>query len=229
MSELLEKIRKRGYWQVIIRPAGFDEHRIPDISSLYPILERSFVAIRGWDFPQLENRDPHIDFDWIGQESECDHYLSAWRFYQSGLFVHLSGIPIDWRDQSVFWPADKLWGPGAKLGVGDVICTYLEIFEFASRLALSEAGSERMHIGIMVSNLQDRKLYVDTQRRWPFSRVYKASIDQYPDQQDLPRSQLIAAPGDIALARAIELFKRFGWVPSIDELHEWRAQMQLRS
>ncbi len=226
MSKLLEKIRSRGYWLVVIRPVRFVEKRIPDISLLYPILQKTYVRLRGWDFPHLEPPNAtHIDMDWIGQELEWQHLLSSWQFYQSGQFIHISGIPIDWRDQSSFWPADGEWKPGVLLGIGETIYRFTEICEFAARLSLSEAGDELMHIDIIADNLKGRVLYVDNQRRWPFDFPYRASIEKYPHSIELSRSDLVARPKDIALQAVNEFFKRFGWNTTIDMLRDWLQEM----
>jgi hypothetical protein len=225
VSTLIGKIRSRGYWQVAVRPARFVRKRISDISSLYPILQKTRVSLRGWDFPHLEDlTSPHVNIDWIGQESEWSHHISSWRFYQSGQFIHTSCMPIDWRDQSDFWPADDQWKPGALLGVGDAICCFTEIFEFAARLALTDAGDEQMHIDITVGNLRQRRLYVDTRRRSSFHTTYRASIEKYPHAVELSRPDLIAGPRGLALEAASELFKRFGWNTAIDILRDWQNE-----
>ena len=227
MNTLLEKIRSRGYWQVIVRPARFVSKRIPDISLLHPILQKTYVSLRGWDFPHLDSRRTlHIDIDWIGQEFEWEHYISVWRFYRSGQFIHVSGMPIDWRDQSSFWPADEQWKAGTLLGVGDAIFCFTEIYEFAARLALSDAGDEQMHVNITVGNLEGRMLYVDSHRRFSFLRAYTSSIEKYPHSIDVSTSELIARPRDIALEAASELLKRFGYNGTIDSLRDWQSEIK---
>ena len=227
MNTLLEKITSRGFWRVVIRPTKFIEKRIPDIASLYPILQKTFVSLRGWDFPHLDLRNaPTIDIDWVGQEFEWEHHISIWRFFQSGQFVSLTNMPTDWRDQSSFWPADEHWKAGNLLGVGDTLFCFTEIFEFAARLSLTDAGDEQMHIGITVGNLKGRVLYVDKPQRLPFfDYLYRASIDSFPYSRDLPKSDLIARPRAIALDTASELFKRFGWNTTIDLLRDWQGEM----
>ena len=227
MSTLIDKIRSRGYWQVVVRPVRFNSERISDIASLRPILQKAYVSLRGWNFPHLDEPTAlHIDIDWIGQEFEWQHYISSWRFYQSGQFIYISGMPIDWRDQSHFWPADEQWRQGALLGVGDAIFTLTEVFEFAARLALSDTGDEQMHIGVTVGNLRERLLYVDTPGRWPFLTTdYQASIEKFPYSVELTRSDLVAKPRDFALQAANELFKRFGWGTTIDILRDWQSEM----
>lgn len=225
MTELLEKIRRRGYWQIVIRPAEFIEKRIHDIVLLYPILQKNYVSLRGWDFPHLDSHiSPQIYLDSIGQELDWQHHISIWRFYQSGQLIYVANMPIDWRDQSSFWPADEQWKPGASLGVADTLYSFTEIFEFAARLALSDAGSERMCIDVTVGNLKGRALSVDDYRRVPLFRNYIASIEKFPQSFELSKSDLIANLRDIALKAANELFKRFGWHITIDALREWQIK-----
>jgi len=229
MSALVDKIRGRGYWQVAIRPIRFIERRIPDISDLYPILQKTYVSLRGWSFPYLDTRSSgHIDIDWIGQEYEWQHHLSSWRFYQSGLFMHVSNMPIDWRDQSNIWPPDNQWKPGALIGIGDAIFSFTEIFEFAARLALSDASDEQMHIDITVGDLNKRILYVDLLHREPFEAGYQASVERFPYSVEPSRSDLVTNSKEFALEAANELFKRFGWKTTIDILRSLQDDMAQR-
>lgn len=226
MSTLRDKIQSRGYWRVVIRPGTFAEARISDISALYPMLQKRSVELRGWDFPHVDpHTNCHMDKDWIGQESEWEHYLELWRFYQSGQFVDIAGMPEDWRDQSRLWPASGDWKPGTELGIGDTLFRFTEIFEFAARLALTEAGDYLMHIEVAISGIKGRKLWVDTPRHWPMHRKYAASIEMLPYQIDVPQTQLIAEPRELALKPAIELFRRFDWDPSVEMLREMQAEL----
>lgn len=163
---LLEKIKSRGYWRVVIRPGQFVEKRIPEISSLYPIIQKTTVQLRGWDFPHVDpHTNLHIDVDWVGQESEWQEFLELWRFYQSGQFVDIAGIWEDWRDQSELRLGRHEMEPGALLGIGDTLFRFTEIFEFAARLALTKAGDELMHIEVTVCGLAGRRLWVDSHNR----------------------------------------------------------------
>src|SRR5438105_12910808 len=103
---LVEKIRSRGYWDVTIRPATFVENRIAELAELAPIVERSQVSLRGWNFPHVRRRETIArGLNWTGQESEWNHYKEAWRLYKSGLFRDLSSLKEDWQDESTLWPA----------------------------------------------------------------------------------------------------------------------------
>jgi hypothetical protein len=114
---------------------------------MFALVQNKAVRFRGWDFPHIDiHNPPQIGIDWVGQEIEWDHHLGSWRLYQSGLFLHVSGFWADWRDHSSFWPPDTNWKPGALLGVADTLFVFTEIFEFAARLSLSEAGGDTMFI-----------------------------------------------------------------------------------
>lgn len=227
MSEHLNKIRSRGYWEVVIHPGTFIEKRIPEIASLYPILEKTSVQLRGWDFPHLESRySPHVDVDWIGQETHWEHYLEMWRFYQSGQFVDFSGMAEDWVKESALLRHNYDWDSGQFLSVSSAVDRFTEIFEFAARLALTEAGDEVMHVEATVSGLKGRELKLEDFKRKPFvPGRYKASIGKLPYKVDLTRVQLITESKELALRPAVELFQRFGWNPSLEILRDMQDEL----
>lgn len=230
MTKLLEKIRSRGHWKVVIRPGRYVEKRIQNISALYAIVQKASVELRGWDFPHVDpHTKPHIDVDWVGQESEWQEFLEIWRFYQSGQFVDIFGIPDDWQDQSNLQPVPQDWKPGALLGIGNALFTFTEIFEFAARLALTEVGDELMHIEVVVSGLNGRILCVDSRHRTPFIQSYQASLSELPYKVVLSRSELVAQPRELALKPTMELFARFGWEPGADVLRDQQKTLWLPS
>lgn len=223
MSDLLTKVRSRGYWQIAIRPLAFEPRRVPDILDLEPILTKCVVRLRGWDFPHIDWRTrTQVDIDWIGQESDIDLHKGIWRFYQSGQFIYNLAMSIDWRDESNFWPSDAGWKPMTSLGVGDTLFTFAEIFEFASQLALTDAGDEDMRIDVKMGNVQGRELYVDSHRaRWPFRDAHRATLQEYPFSLTKARSDLVANHLSYAIESAQEFFKRFGWEASAEVLKGW--------
>lgn len=226
-SDLHRKIQSRGYWQVTIRPNAFKKNRIDDIAALFPIIEKTRVSLRGWDFPHIDYKVQYqIDMDWVGQESEWQHHKSVWRFFQSGQFFQIAALPIDWLDESTIWPADAQWKAGAQLGIGDTIATLTETYEFAARLAMTDAGDEQIHLDIVCGNFQNRLLYVDSQRRWPLDWEYRASIVKYTYQAAISRLDLISSSKDLALSTARDVFKRFRFDADIETLRSWQGQLR---
>ena len=229
MSPLHDKIRSRGYWRVVIRPQTFVEKRISQITELYPIIQNTSVQLRGWDFPHLDPHiQTHVDIDWVGQESDWENFLEIWRFYQSGQFIDITGMHEDWYDQLHSIPAALGdWRPGLVLGIGNTLFRFTEIFEFAARLAMTQAGDDIMRVEITVSNLEGRKLWVDSHSRMPLRHNYIASIREFPYQIELSRTELIAAPRELALKPTTELFRRFSWDPSQDVLRDQQKRLRL--
>jgi hypothetical protein len=225
MANLVEDIRSRGYWEVIIRPTKLVPQRVPDISALYPIVAHSSVQFRGWDFPHIDEREKIIAIDWVGQETRWEHMREAWRLYRSGQFYHLGGIWDDWRDESKFWPSTTGWQRGSRLGIGDVLFRFAEIFEFAARLATSRAGDDSMHVEVRLSGLADRVLSVDSPNRLPSPVQHRITINEFPFERDVARTELVADPRALALEGAVELFLRFDWHPPVQNLKIWQSEL----
>ncbi len=211
----------------MIRPGAYVENRVSDISVLYPILQKISVELRGWDFPHIDPHIPcHIDNDWIEQNSEVNQYLELWRFYQSGQFVDWIGMEEDWLNQFVDWPTPDGWKPGSYLGVENAVFQYTEIFEFAARLSMTGVGDDLMHLEIDLRGLKGRGLRLEKRRKSSsFLRDRKAEIDKLPYVIDVSRTELITASKELALKPAIELFRRFGWDPSLEILRDMQGEL----
>jgi len=222
-DEINTKIRSRGHWVVHIRPVDFQETRVPNINALFSILQNYRVELLGWDYPHYDyNSSPSIGENWITSASQFQHYLEEWILLQSGYFYDLRCIPSDWQDISQFWPADQSWKPGTRLGIVNTLTTLREIFEFASRLSMTELGAENMFIKIDLNRIKGRCIHIDTYNRTPFSRAYKASIDSYQIfSGEIARKDLITRSTEIALQSASDLFNRFGWETTAGYLNEY--------
>lgn len=231
MSErLADVIKSRGYWQVVIRPTTFIENRVKSFEALYSIVQRTSVQLRGWDFPHIDReQQPIREQDWIGQEFAWEHFREIWRLYQSGQFAHISAFPYDWRDLSSWWPVDEGWEWGRTFSIADALFRFTEIYEFAARLALSDAGDDQMEIQIALGNLTNRTLDLDFPRRVGFFRpkIYTADTAFETRPSVYARDALIGQARELALTSASELFMRFGWEPSIDQLRDLQAELRI--
>jgi hypothetical protein len=216
-TSVLQKLRERGHWVVVIRPGTFEEHRIR-FDDLFPIVERNRVRLRGWDYPYVGNpkslqRGP----DWIQQALDSDDVLELWRFHTNGLFVHNFAMRGEWRDQSHSWPADPEWRPGTDVYYLDSIYSFVEIFEFAARLAQSQAGDSVMRVEISLKNLEGRKL-VSEGRHLRSSDNLRFHDDQWSNAWDIPQTELIANPRSLAAQAAKEFFAQCGLDTSLQTL-----------
>lgn len=213
MSEILEKIHSRGYWRIIIRPAKFVADRVK-YSDLLPILQRIAVQNRSLGFPHIDPYQPLAkDLNWIGYEFELMNFIEAWRFYQSGQFAQRSAMWLDWRDQAGWGSVYNGWKPGIALGIYETVIRFTEIFELASRLALS-LGADQVHIETTICNIRDRTLFTENPMQIPFVNKYKTSILEFPYKKDVYQQELISEANHLALEASRELFARFDWNPS---------------
>ena len=216
---------------MVVRPAQFIERRIPVITELHAILEKTSVQLRGWDFPHLDTQvEPQIGKDWIGLEFQWAHHIEVWRFYQSGQFAHIGAYRYDWFEESGFTPPMRDWQPGAYLSIPDAVYTFSEIFEFAARLALTDAGDEHLRLFVDFKGLANRKLWIDQGDidPVPFLR-YRATIDNFPQDFSPARNTLLAESRELALNAATELFLRFGWEPSREFLKAQQSQLRWKA
>ena len=214
------KLKTRGYWEIVIRPTRFVANRVPNFHELHEIVRTKSVEIRGWDFPHYGRVEPQAGADYIEQEVDFLRHVEAWRLYQSGLFVYLGGLRADWDEQEQRLGIRWVMPPGKVLGVADTVWTLTEAFEFAARLALSQAGSERMHVAATVHGLRGRVLHMEIQSRDLSPRPPLEGLDVLPQSGDFARERLVAESKSLALGWAREVLRRFGWDASLDILAE---------
>lgn len=220
MSALLEKIKSRGYWRILIRPDRFIEKRVKDVAELKDILQKTSVHLRLWDFPHVSAMNGHIvDQDWIGQEFEWEYHIEIWRFYQSGQFIYYGALVTDWSNHgysAIENSAKRLM----ILNMTDVVYRFVEVFEFAARLALSEAGDENVRIEITLGGLEGRDVWIESDNGMPVpvSRL-SPSVD-FHYNHDFPRAELIASSQELALDTSVKFFRHLGWNPNLEILRE---------
>lgn len=231
-AEVLDKIATRGSWRVVIRPQEYQAQRISPLPTLFALVEKHAVNIRGWDYPHVDNRrEAHFDANWVGYAYEWGQFVEAWRLFQSGQFEDIAGYDEDWINQRksfVPYSAPPGWEPGAQLAVESVVFRCTEIFELAVRLAGDEryeAGG-RMHVKIAMQQVKGRTLYIADTRKFGFSRPYQANIDEIVYTTDISTEELIARPWDLALDAALYFFHRFHWEPERASLRATQEQLK---
>ncbi len=233
MSEILEKIKSRGYLRVVIHPSAFVEKRIEERAALLPILEKTSVQLKGWNFPHIDGFcETQSGTDWIGQEINWDSIVELWRFYQSGQFVHYSGMLSDWsKHTGTFtgmpsqWDSDVPGAPHVLLDIKEVIVRLAEIFEFAARLASTEAGDRQMHLKIEFNSIEHYLLRVSPNNEVDRFRGMVDPTPKIPFELDLNAIDLKSNTKELALKPAAELFGLFGWKPGISILRDIKSEL----
>ncbi len=224
MSALLEEIRSRGYWKIVVRPTTFVEKRVLDQKTLEHILRTTSVSLRGWSFPHV---DDFVELDsgkdWIGQGIAWDRIRELWRFYQSGQFVHYFGMIEDWVDNSAGqWLPSNGGRRRVSLDVKNVVAQFTEVFEFAARLSFTEAGDSGTHMEIIAGNINDHVLQLPSRpgEAYWIPQARKPSMTYITD---LSNGNLVADKRDLALKASMEFFRCFNWDPRIKFLRDVQA------
>lgn len=224
MSAITDKIRSRGFWEVVIRPATFTAERVP-YAALDEEVERVAVRFRGWPVPFVDRREqPLRGDDWVGQDIDAAvvSQYEAWRLFTSGQFNHLRAVSADWRAG-----AERTHVPTgfeAAIEVWEILFYLTEVLELAARLSLGPAGDDPMVVELRLENLGQRGLVVGQRSRAEFIQPYRTP-NRLDRTRSIARDELVARPRELAVELAHEMFVRCGWKPSIDQLLEHQKEL----
>ena len=226
MSDLTDAIRTKGHWRIDVRPTDYLFERIP-YSALGSTLDRTVVRLRGWDFPHIDRKGgDRRGNQWIGGETNWDFFKEVWRFHQSGQFVYLLGIHEDWAEGYERFTRFGQHTGGLFLGVGDALFRITETYEFAARLAVTDAGAEAMRLEVDLRNVAGRRLYVDSPHRGQMDHAYTFDEPGLHWTATVSRADLAGHSRDLAVDAAAEVFARFGWHPARALLQEQQAELR---
>jgi hypothetical protein len=212
-NEILEKIKSRGYWHVLIRPKRFIEERIPHLPECEQIISRYQIQHRGWYFPHINLSDIRRGVDYIEMSTSFMGINESWRFFQSGQFVFYRGLKEDWFEDQPQWPGGEI-KPGAVLALTTPLFQLSEVYEFASRLGQARILDREVRIFVNLVKTQGRILW-----SWPgegryLSRVYRCDVNELPRDLDFEVSDLIARHADHSYSHFVWITERFGFEPS---------------
>lgn len=210
MSEILDKIKRRGHWEVIIRPTIYKDNFIESTAKCKEIIRELKVSLRGWEFPFYpDDKPPTTGLDFIEHPLDWSYFVEYWRYYQNGMFVHCSGLVEDWQDQV---SEDRRWKlpNGKSLSILSTLYKITEIFEFASRLANKGLLGNECIIYINLHDTRDRKLFMLDIRRHILAE-YICAIEKIDREYPLTIEELIANSSKLSLDHTIWLFQRFNW------------------
>ena len=146
---LIEKIKSRGYWRVLIRPTQYKKDLISSLRDCRRFIEESKV-LRGWTTRTLNVEGKVVNGDdWVESSTDWEPYIEHWRFHQSAQFIHLFNCREDWRD------IDERVGPSRRSSLPDsflepiwAVYRTTEIYEFAARLAAKSIFGKNLSIAV---------------------------------------------------------------------------------
>lgn len=212
---LLERIKDKGHWRVVIKPEAYDESllRVPEID---PLVRGAKVSLRGWSFPYTSNRNDELGGHEIHQNyveywSDWGSNSSFWRMYRSGQFLSYVNLREDRGD---FEHADL---EGDMLGIDETIYSISEFFEFASRLYLNTLLQPPLKIEVSLVGANGRTLSTGPYRSG-FSTPKRSNAMQIDTSASLIVTDLISNKS-IRIAECLqEVFDCFGWSTSVEKL-----------
>jgi hypothetical protein len=211
-EEILEKIKSRGYWEIIIQPQEFIRERIQNLGDCKKLIMEMKVSLRGWDFPHYDFRnEPVSGLDYVEQTTDWAGQIEFWRYYQSGQFVFIKGLKEDWIEEDGFLGGNRFGiEPFTMLEIINSVYFYTEVFEFASRLANRGLLGEACKIHIILHKAKHRKLrFLDAGRE--LYSDYVSEIEEIPYEQSISTIQLLSDSAEMALDAIVWLFQRFNW------------------
>ena len=226
MNSLIEAIKARGYWQVVIRPTEFQENRIEDYATLFPFVQSLSLRVGGWDFPHID-RNLRIEngSDWVGQICDFDYHKETWRIYQSGQFAFFGAFWLDWVDDFTHFSRKPPKSPLHLVGTLDTVRQFTVFLKFAAALARSDAISEDVHVEVACHGVKDRELWVDSPSRFDWDDLMgrpTTGMDEIERVGVLHNDETDDRAHAMAIDWSVEFFKRFNW----DVNHATLGEMQ---
>jgi hypothetical protein len=222
-TDVLAKIRSRGYWDVAIHP-GHQLDRALALQDLTRLLEANTVRMRGWPVPFIDHRNRiRRGNDWIGQDIDAqnvDHY-EAWRFFTSAQFTQLRAISADWRVNRERTAVPR-WA-SAVIEVWEVLYYLTELVELAARRTLASSARSFV-IDATLTGMQDRALISGTPMR-EFDQAYLFSENDIRVKESVSSSHLTAEPRQIAVEMSAAVLARFGFHATSGVLEDYQREL----
>jgi hypothetical protein len=218
-TQLLDKIKSRGYWHVLIRPTRFSEERIRALHDCQQLVEQYRVRHYGRYFPYLDFQALRRELDHIEHGVTLGFINEVWRFYQSGQFVFFSGLEEDWLKESPRLPARSSPSrePGSVLDILGILYRLSEVYEFATRLAQQGIFGDSLLLKVSMVGMSDRLLGSWDARQfiaWGLERDYKCHTSELPREKSFPVRDFIARSQEYSFEHFSWVMDRFGFVPS---------------
>ena len=216
MTRLTDAIRERAHWEIAVRPEPFDEDRV-ERTALLGVVQQATVRMRGWPVPYIGKGKLLQGPTWIGQDIEPTRVpqMEAWRMFTSGQFTQLRVISAELEASTRGEPVIQVW---------EVLFYMTEVFELASRFALSKVGTQTTTVDVVLRNAKGRTLISDEPGRVLYD-AYSSTSDEIRESVTLDRDRLVASAREEAVAASARVFWHFGWTADQQTLTEYQSHL----
>jgi hypothetical protein len=203
------KIKSRGYWQVIIRPANFNKDRLESLGYCKDLIEQNHVFFRGWDYPHIDSRYGITSGnDWVESSENWTSHIEYWRFYRSAQFFHLFSCIEDWEQFRIFWSGQPTTTSGYGLEFICTLYTITEIFELAARLAKKKIFDDSLKISITLNGMKNRRLVTSEIER-NFFTSYICNSEKIEISKIISFDEIVSKSREIAIDNTINVYEHF--------------------
>jgi len=203
-----EELKKHGSWNICIYPHTYDPRRISEHRVIKDLISRAEVDLRGWNFPHTDAHGNATNF-LKGTQSYTiwNHFVEAYRAYQSGLFIW-SGVFSEDKD-------GREVAGNPVLSFVSVIWFFTELILFVRRYYGEVAPNDELRIEAKLNGTEGRMIVP------PNSSIflrgdYISHEDTIVLKEDVHVVNVRASFKEIANVLARRVFAVFNW----DEITE---------
>lgn len=216
IQETISQIKEHGYWEVVMKsePHQYVKANL-SFDALKELITTNQVKHRGIPFPNLAQKkhgDCYIKETYVESFTRLPYCLEAFRFYQSGQFVHYACMLEDMfgATRSRFEQSDP---PRDMRYLSPSACVYrlTEIFLFASRLATKGVFGENANIQITLHNLNGRVLRHNDNEHFPFYDEYVCHSNKIECCCNKTPKELQAEHDDLAVQECVKILEQFSF------------------
>jgi hypothetical protein len=214
-ERVLALIRTRGYWRVEIRPSDFIQRF--SLDDCRRTIEQCQVKLRGWYYPHISHRTNEYfsGNNYVTGFVDWQDHKEAWRFYQSGQFIHYFAMVEDWWSETrgLFGepiPGAERYPPSTAKEIILTLYNLTEITTLASRLMQLAEMSSELVVALNLDGVQDRTLMYYGPSPGTLAGEYTCRINEISIRRELTETQ-ISDYNELGVELTREIFARFNW------------------
>ncbi len=224
---LLETIKKKGYWKIIVRPVERVDIRIKTTPELKEVITKSNIRLRGWDYPHINRESgieaaPHSSVMSLENWPDMGH-LEYWQYYQDGQFIHFFSMLEDYRmteekkeelaNSYVFSKLKDKTIDNKYLSVLNALYSVTEIYLFTKKMIenISLDRNSNIEIIIELHGVKNRTLcFWDHGFRELFN-AYTCKYNPIVLKSQYCVDELVDKYANLSLEKTMQIFNEFNW------------------
>ena len=215
-SGVMSKIKSKGFWEISIQPNTYVKDK-PTKEQCKEIIEKCQVKLRGWYFQPIGSKleEFFIDSNCVTGLIDFSTYTEAWKFYQSGQFVHYQAYWEDW-EKNIPWRigfrSDYHEDESLKVkGIIMTLYTLAEIFQLTSNFIEHVVYDDKVQVSIILHDTEGRSLAMSDPLRILY-KDYKCMIDKIKFEKEYDVKDFSDNLYENIMSATIEIFQSFNWI-----------------